>query len=206
MSGGVDSSVVAALHAARGPRRHRHHAAALRSRRGDGPQGKLLRRPGHPRCAPRCGDASASPTTCSITRAASRKPVMSSFAESYAAGETPIPCVTCNQQIKFRDLLDTAKELGADALATGHYIQRREGASRPRACARRRCRARPELFPVRHHAARSSSYLRFPARRHAEGARCARSRASLALPVAEKADSQDICFVPTGRYTASSSA
>ncbi len=57
--------------------------------------------------------------------------VIDSFAESYAAGETPIPCVTCNQQIKFRDLLDTAKELGADVLATGHYIQRRDGAHGP---------------------------------------------------------------------------
>ena len=126
--------------------------------------------------------------------------VIDSFAESYAAGETPIPCVTCNQQIKFRDLLDTAKELGADVLATGHYIQRREGAARSRAGARRRCRPRPELFPVRHHA-RAAELAVVPARRHAEGARCARSPREFALPVADKADSQDICFVPTGRYT-----
>ena len=125
---------------------------------------------------------------------------MSSFAESYAAGETPIPCVTCNQQIKFRDLLETAKDLGADALATGHYIERREGASGPELARARRSRARPELFPVRHHA-RAAQLPALSARRRCARPRCAHSRTSFDLPVADKSDSQDICFVPTGRYT-----
>ena len=64
--------------------------------------------------------------------------VMHSFAESYVSGETPIPCVTCNQQIKFRDLLEMARDLGAEALATGHYIQKRDGRRRPRALSRAR--------------------------------------------------------------------
>jgi tRNA-uridine 2-sulfurtransferase len=125
--------------------------------------------------------------------------VMRSFADSYLKGETPIPCVTCNQRIKFRELLDTAKDLDADVLATGHYIQRRDGPYGP------------ELYRAAD-ADRDQSYflfattreqlavLRFPlgAMRKAE----VRSLANKwRLPVAEKADSQDICFVPAGRYT-----
>jgi tRNA-specific 2-thiouridylase len=127
------------------------------------------------------------------------KTVIASFADSYVAGETPIPCVNCNSQIKFRDLLDTARELGADALATGHYIRRREGAAGPelaRAC----------------DADRDQSYFLFTTTREqldqllfplgdmpkAEVRNLARE---LGLPVADKPDSQDICFVPSGRYS-----
>src|SRR5882762_11977227 len=60
-----------------------------------------------------------------------RKAVIEDFAESYAKGETPIPCVRCNERVKFADLLDTARELGAEALATGHYVQRLAGANGP---------------------------------------------------------------------------
>jgi len=125
--------------------------------------------------------------------------VMSSFAESYASGETPIPCVTCNQQIKFRDLLETAKDLGADALATGHYIERREGASGPE-LARPADPERDQSYFLFATTPAQLSYLRFPlgAMRKAEVRALAHE---LGLPVAEKADSQDICFVPTGRYT-----
>ena len=127
--------------------------------------------------------------------------VMQSFADSYAAGETPIPCVTCNQQIKFQR-------------AAGHRpgARRRRcwppattsscahGPAGPRALSRPRCRARPELFPVRHHAARSSPPCCFPLGAYAQG-RGARAGARARLPVADKSDSQDICFVPQGRYT-----
>lgn len=127
------------------------------------------------------------------------KRVIQSFAESYIAGETPIPCVNCNSDIKFRDLLDTARELGADALATGHYIRRREGSSGP------------ELLRA-HDADRDQSYFLFSTTREqlemlwfplgdlpkSEVRALARE---LGLPVADKADSQDICFVPTGRYS-----
>ncbi len=78
-----------------------------------------------------------------------RDKVIDAFAQSYADGETPIPCVTCNQQIKFVDLFDMARDLGADVLATGHYISSRaDGAGRALFRAARR-RPRPELFPVR---------------------------------------------------------
>ncbi len=69
--------------------------------------------------------SSASRITCSITRTRFRNKVIDAFAQSYAEGETPIPCVTCNQQIKFVDLFDMARDLGADVLATGHYISSR---------------------------------------------------------------------------------
>jgi tRNA-specific 2-thiouridylase len=125
--------------------------------------------------------------------------VMNSFAESYASGETPIPCVTCNQEIKFRDLLETARELGADVLATGHYVQKRDGANGP------------ELFRARD-ADRDQSYflfattreqlahLWFPLGDKRKGEVRALAR-DLGLAVAEKSDSQDICFVPQGRYS-----
>ena len=73
----------------------------------------------------------ASLTTFSTTRRAFAAKVIDTFAESYVAGETPIPCVTCNNEIKFRDLLETAKELGAEVLVTGHYVQRRDTAHGP---------------------------------------------------------------------------
>jgi tRNA U34 2-thiouridine synthase MnmA/TrmU len=90
-----------------------------------------------------------------------RERVIADFAETYARGETPIPCVRCNERVKFADLMDTARELGAEALATGHYVRRVDGAERRRAAPRRRSSARPELFPVRHHA-RAAFDLRFP--------------------------------------------
>jgi tRNA-specific 2-thiouridylase len=125
--------------------------------------------------------------------------VMQSFADSYVAGETPIPCVVCNQQIKFHELLVTARELEADALATGHYIERRAGP------------AGPELYRARD-AERDQSYflfattraqldwLMFPLGSHRKAEVRALAR-QFALPVADKSDSQDICFVPQGRYT-----
>ena len=125
--------------------------------------------------------------------------VMQAFADSYSAGETPIPCVSCNQQIKFRDLLDTAMELGADLLATGHYIERRDGPHGP------------ELYRARD-AERDQSYFLFATTRaqlaalmFPLGAMHKSEVRALArdfgLPIADKADSQDICFVPQGRYT-----
>lgn len=125
--------------------------------------------------------------------------VMQSFAESYVAGETPIPCVTCNQQIKFRDLLETARELGADLLATGHYIQRGEG------------REGPALFRARDGDRDQSYFLFATTRAQLEslwfplGGMLKSDVRALAhefgLLVAEKSDSQDICFVQNGRYS-----
>jgi tRNA-specific 2-thiouridylase len=127
-----------------------------------------------------------------------KRAVMDDFAQSYARGETPIPCVQCNSKVKFADLLDTAKELGAEALATGHYVQRVDGASGPELhCATDTTRDQSYfLFATTRE---QLSYLRFPLGGMEK--RDVRAIASeLALPVADKPDSQDICFVPNGSY------
>ena len=129
-----------------------------------------------------------------------RKAVIDPFAESYVAGETPIPCVSCNQTVKFADLLETARELGADALATGHYIRSRANGGAPRALPPGRRRPRPELFPVRHHAG-ADRLSALSAGRHAQAGGARRSPSEMGLAVAAKADSQDICFVPQGKYS-----
>jgi tRNA-uridine 2-sulfurtransferase len=132
-----------------------------------------------------------------------KEAVIDRFAESYVAGETPVPCVDCNMAIKFKDLLNTARELGAKVLATGHYVASRklgEGSASGRALYRAKEEERDQsyfLFGTTH---AQLDLLRFPlgdmtkaeTREHAR-------RAGLA--VADKHDSQDICFVPTGRYT-----
>lgn len=125
--------------------------------------------------------------------------VMKSFAESYVAGETPIPCVTCNQTIKFHDLLETARELGADLLATGHYVQRgrgRDGAALYRA----RDKDRDQSYFLFATTREQLASLWFPL-----GSMLKTDVRALAheldLVVADKSDSQDICFVQKGRYS-----
>jgi tRNA-specific 2-thiouridylase len=125
--------------------------------------------------------------------------VMQSFAESYVAGETPIPCVVCNQQIKFHELLGTARELEADALATGHYIERREGLGGPELY-RARDAERDQSYFLFATTRAQLDYLLFPLGPYHKGEVRGLAR-ELALPVADKSDSQDICFVPQGRYT-----
>lgn len=125
--------------------------------------------------------------------------VIESFAESYVAGETPIPCVTCNNEIKFRDLLDTTKDLGADVLVTGHYVQRVE-TPRGLALARGADPDRDQSYFLFGITRKQLAALWFPIGplKKPQVRELART---FNLPVAEKADSQDICFVPTGRYT-----
>ncbi len=127
------------------------------------------------------------------------KAVIETFAGSYLSGETPIPCVNCNQDIKFRDLLSTARELGAEALATGHYIQKRQGPCGP-ALLRSVDGERDQSYFLFATTREQLDYLVFPVggMEKAEVRRIARE---LGLPVADKADSQDICFVPKGHYT-----
>jgi tRNA-uridine 2-sulfurtransferase len=127
-----------------------------------------------------------------------RAAVIEDFAASYAAGRTPIPCVRCNQRIKFDDLLGIARDLGADSLATGHYVRRIANGSRVelhRAADPRRDQSY-FLFAT---TAEQLAFLRFPlgALDKSETRRLA---ARFALPVAAKPDSQDICFVPNGSY------
>jgi len=128
-----------------------------------------------------------------------REAVIAPFAESYLAGETPIPCVSCNQNIKFSGLLDTAREIGASALITGHYVDWRLVDERP-ALFRPVDLGRDQSYFLFATTRDELAFLRFPlgALRKSVVRDLARA---LALPVAEKADSQDICFVPQGRYS-----
>jgi tRNA-specific 2-thiouridylase len=129
-----------------------------------------------------------------------RSAVMEDFAESYAAGETPIPCVRCNERVKFRDLLDMARDLGAAALATGHYISSRSGAGGRRELHRPRDHDRDQSYFLFTTTQEQLDFLRFPlGELTKQETRDVATR--MGLVVAAKPDSQDICFVPTGRYT-----
>jgi tRNA-specific 2-thiouridylase len=129
-----------------------------------------------------------------------KEAVIDRFAQSYVAGETPVPCVDCNQLIKFHDLLGTARELGAAALATGHYVASRRLPDGSRALYRAREEERDQSYFLFATTREQLATLRFPLgdRTKAETRELARR---FSLPVADKHDSQDICFVPTGRYT-----
>jgi tRNA-specific 2-thiouridylase len=128
-----------------------------------------------------------------------KEAVIDRFAESYVAGETPVPCVECNQSIKFRDLLETARELGAKVLATGHYVASRALPGGGRALYRAREAERDQSYFLFATTRGQLDHLRFPLgdRTKAETRELARH---FGLSVADKQDSQDICFVPTGHY------
>jgi tRNA-specific 2-thiouridylase len=128
-----------------------------------------------------------------------RQSVIDEFADAYLRGETPVPCIRCNQTVKFHDLLDVARSLGAEAMATGHYVRREIGVSGPE-LRRAADPARDQSYFLFATTREQLDYLRFPlgalpkpAVRAAAGA--------LGLTVADKPDSQDICFVPEGKYT-----
>lgn len=202
MSGGVDSSVVAALLAREG-----HEVVGI-----------TLQLYDHGRAAARQRSCCAGQDVYDAQRVADvlgiahyvldyeqrfRDSVIDSFAASYLAGETPIPCVTCNATVKFRDLLATARELGADRLATGHYVERREAPDTTGAGAtlhRAVDPARDQSYFLFATTTEQLAFLSFPlgTMRKPEVRALAKE---LGVPVAEKADSQDICFVPSGRYT-----
>ena len=128
-----------------------------------------------------------------------RQAVIEPFAESYARGETPIPCVSCNQSVKFADLLDTARQLGAAALATGHYVRSAVVGGR-RALFRPVDLDRDQSYFLFATTREQLDFLRFPLGALTKEETRATAR-ELGLQVAEKQDSQDICFVPQGRYT-----
>ncbi|MGA0601727.1 tRNA 2-thiouridine(34) synthase MnmA [Caulobacter sp. KR2-114] len=128
-----------------------------------------------------------------------REAVMEEFADAYLRGETPIPCVRCNQTVKFRDLLDVARDLGAEALATGHYVQRSADGNAPR-LKRAVDPARDQSYFLFATTPEQLDFLRFPLG-GLEKPQVRAIAASLGLGVADKPDSQDICFVPEGRYT-----
>jgi len=197
MSGGVDSSVAAAMVAAAGydtigvTLQLYDHGAAV-ERKGACCAGQDIHD------ARNVADRIGIPHYVLDYESRFRQSVIDDFADAYLRGETPIPCVRCNQTVKFRDLLETARDLDADALVTGHYIRRLEG------------RAGSEL-----HAAVDSSrdqsyflfattreqldFLRFPLGDRPKSETRALAE-SFGLQVAAKPDSQDICFVPNGSY------
>jgi tRNA-specific 2-thiouridylase len=199
MSGGVDSSVTAALLAEEGydvvgvTLQLYDHGAAIH-RKGACCAGQDIHD------ARRVAERIGIPHYVLDYESRFKEAVIDRFAESYVAGETPVPCVECNQSIKFRDLLDTARELGARVLATGHYVASRSLSDGTRALYRAREEERDQsyfLFATTHE---QLGLLRFPLgeRTKAETRELARR---FGLPVADKHDSQDICFVPSGKYT-----
>src|SRR3954467_4960202 len=129
-----------------------------------------------------------------------KQAVIDRFAESYVAGETPVPCVECNQSIKFRDLLITARELGARVLATGHYVASRALPGGGRGIYRARDVERDQSYFLFATTEEQLDLLRFPLGDMTKPQTRELAR-RFGLAVADKRDSQDICFVPTGRYT-----
>ena len=127
-----------------------------------------------------------------------REQVIDDFADGYLAGHTPIPCVRCNQTVKFKDLLTTARELDADCLATGHYVRREIVNSIP-ILQRAVDDGKDQSYFLFATTPEQLDYLRFPlgALTKAETRRLAEK---FGLTVSDKPDSQDICFVPNGRY------
>ncbi|MCV6594793.1 MAG: tRNA 2-thiouridine(34) synthase MnmA [Silicimonas sp.] len=128
-----------------------------------------------------------------------RDAVIDEFAESYLAGATPVPCIRCNERVKFKDLLETAKDLDADCMATGHYIQRKMGENGPE--------LHQAADPVRDQSyflfsttPEQLAYLRFPLGHLASKEETRALARDHGLALSEKPDSQDICFVPDGNY------
>lgn len=198
MSGGVDSSVAAAIlvregHDVIGVTLQLYDHGSATGRKGSCCAGQDIHD------ARRVADALGIPHYVLDYEKRFKDKVITAFADSYAMGETPIPCVTCNSQIKFTDLLETANELGASALATGHYIQRREGLNGPEL--RRAVDAsRDQSYFLFSTTRAQLNQLWFPL----GGMPKAQVRVlahEFGLMNADKADSQDICFVPSGRYS-----
>ncbi len=128
-----------------------------------------------------------------------KESVIDDFADSYLQGETPIPCVKCNQSVKFRDLLKVAKDLGADCLATGHYIQREIGKNDKAELHKAVDEDKDQSYFLFATTKDQLDFLRFPLGRNKK--EITRKEAErLELDVANKPDSQDICFVPNGDY------
>ncbi len=200
MSGGVDSSVVAAELAAQGydvvgvTLQLYDHGAAL-AKKGACCAGRDIHD------ARRVAETMGFPHYVLDYENTFREAVIEEFADAYLAGATPVPCIRCNERVKFKDLLATARDLDADCMATGHYIQRKEGVGGPE-LHRAADPARDQSYFLFSTTAEQLSYLRFPLGHLQSKAETRALAARYGLPVADKPDSQDICFVPDGNYAA----
>jgi tRNA-specific 2-thiouridylase len=198
MSGGVDSSVVAAMLAEEGydvigvTLQLYDHGAAL-AKKGACCAGQDIHD------ARRVAEAMGFPHYVLDYENMFREAVIDEFADAYLAGATPVPCIRCNERVKFKDLLATAKDLDADCMATGHYIQRKMGPEGAELhCAADAARDQSYfLFSTKQE---QLDYLRFPLGHLASKAETRALAAKYGLSVADKPDSQDICFVPNGNY------
>ena len=198
MSGGVDSSVVAAQLAEEGydvvgvTLQLYDHGAAL-AKKGACCAGRDIHD------ARRVAEEMGFPHYVLDYENIFQEAVIDEFADSYLAGATPVPCIRCNERVKFKDLLQTAKDLDADCMATGHYIQRMMGPNG----AELHCAAdanRDQSYFLFSTTPEQLDYLRFPLG-HLPSKDATRALATkYGLAVADKPDSQDICFVPNGNY------
>ena len=200
MSGGVDSSVVAAQLAEQGydvvgvTLQLYDHGAAL-AKKGACCAGRDIHD------ARRVAETMGFPHYVLDYENAFREAVIEEFADAYLAGATPVPCIRCNERVKFKDLLATAKDLDADCMATGHYIQRKLGLNGPELHMATDA-ARDQSYFLFSTTAAQLDYLRFPLGHLASKAETRALAVRYGLPVADKPDSQDICFVPNGNYAA----
>jgi tRNA-specific 2-thiouridylase len=198
MSGGVDSSVVAAELAAEGydvvgvTLQLYDHGAAL-AKKGACCAGVDIHD------ARRVAEDMGFPHYVLDYENVFREAVIDEFADSYLAGATPVPCIRCNERVKFKDLLETARDLGADCMATGHYIRREIGANGPELHSAADA-ARDQSYFLFSTTPEQLAYLRFPLGGLATKAETRALATRHGLVVADKPDSQDICFVPNGNY------
>ena len=200
MSGGVDSSVVAAMLAEEGydvvgvTLQLYDHGAAL-AKKGACCAGLDIHD------ARRVAEKMGFPHYVLDYENIFKDAVIDEFADSYLGGATPVPCIRCNERVKFKDLLETAKDLEADCMATGHYIQRKMGAVGPELHAAAD-RNRDQSYFLFSTTREQLSFLRFPLGHLDSKAETRALAAKYGLSVADKPDSQDICFVPNGDYAA----
>lgn len=198
MSGGVDSSVVAAMLAEEGydvvgvTLQLYDHSAAL-AKKGACCAGLDIHD------ARRVAEEMGFPHYVLDYENIFRDAVIDEFADSYLAGATPVPCIRCNERVKFKDLLETARDLDADCMATGHYIQRKLGANGPELHSAADA-ARDQSYFLFSTTPEQLDYLRFPLGHLASKSETRKLASNYGLTVADKPDSQDICFVPDGDY------
>src|SRR5689334_5221483 len=199
MSGGVDSSVTAALLKYAGydvvgvTLQLYDHGAALK-KQGACCAGQDIHD------ARRVAEALGIPHYVLDYESRFRQQVMEDFADTYLKGSTPIPCIRCNQTVKFSDLLSTAKDLGADAMATGHYIRRTLNSAGAAELSRAADPDRDQSYFLFATTREQLDFLRFPLG-GMKKPDVRRAASALGLQVAAKPDSQDICFVPAGKYS-----